>query len=201
MQNLLQDPVLRNIIETTQLNEPAYNWKNDVYLSLMQSIVSQQISVKAAESIFKRFLLLFPDTTTEVTPNYPYPELLLSKSQEELRSAGLSFQKIKYLQSVATFSLNNNMAFEYVNTMSDEEITQYLLPIKGVGRWTVEMLLIFVMHRPDVFPVDDLVVRQKIIKAYQLTTTGKELRRELIELAEKWRPNRTLASRYFWAWS
>ena len=200
MQNLLQDPILKNIIESTELGEPAYNWKNDVYLSLMQSIVSQQISVKAAESIFKRFLSLFPDTTTETTLNYPYPELLLSKSQEELRSAGLSFQKIKYLQSVATFSLNNNMAFEYINTMSDEEIMQYLLPIKGVGRWTVEMLLIFVMQRPDVFPVDDLVVRQKIVKAYQLTTTGKELRKQLIDLAEKWRPNRTLASRYFWAW-
>ena len=177
-----------------------YTWKRDVYLSLLESIVSQQISVKAADTIFNRFLLLFPETTTEAVSNYPYPALLLVKTQEELRGAGLSFQKINYLRSVATFCLENNMAYDHLNTLTDKEIMDYLLPIKGVGRWTVEMILIFVLNRPDVFPIDDLVVRQNIVKAYALTETGKELRKRLVEIAEHWRPNRTLASRYFWAW-
>ena len=199
-QHPFKDSVLINIIENTEFPKPMYTWKRDVYLSLLESIVSQQISVKAADTIFNRFLLLFPETTTEAVSNYPYPALLLVKTQEELRGAGLSFQKINYLRSVATFCLENNMAYDHLNTLTDKEIMDYLLPIKGVGRWTVEMILIFVLNRPDVFPIDDLVVRQNIVKAYALTETGKELRKRLVEIAEHWRPNRTLASRYFWAW-
>jgi DNA-3-methyladenine glycosylase II len=76
----------------------------------------------------------------------------------------------------------------------------YLTPIKGVGKWTVEMLLMFVMNRPDVFPVDDLVIRQKMIKAYQVTETGKVLYQKLHQIAESWRPFRTQACRYLWRW-
>ncbi|CCH53350.1 HhH-GPD family protein [Fibrisoma limi BUZ 3] len=194
--HLSQDPVFARIIAETPAPKPFYDWENDIYLALLESIVSQQISTKAADAIFRRLLGLFPD-------NYPHPNALLAKSTDELRSAGLSFQKIKYLQSVAEFALTNRMDRPFFDTMTDEEIVQYLIPIKGVGRWTVEMLLMFVLDRPDVFPVDDLVIRQSMLRAYADQTaglTGKALYRRLHEIAEPWRPHRTLACRYLWRW-
>lgn len=180
------------------------DYADDVYLALLESIVSQQISVKAADAIFARFRALFPN-------NYPQADALLLRTADELRSAGLSFQKIKYLQSVAEFSLiRSDSAHEraaldraHLDTMTDEEIVQYLLPIKGVGRWTVEMMLMFVLDRPDVFPIDDLVIRQRMMLAYPEQTnglTGKALYRVLQGIAEAWRPYRTTASRYLWRW-
>jgi DNA-3-methyladenine glycosylase II len=182
------------------------DYADDVYLALLESIVSQQISVKAADAIFARFRALFPD-------NYPQADALLLKTTDELRSAGLSFQKIKYLQSVAAFSLIQSDAAPahgrasldraHLDTLTDEEVVQYLLPIKGVGRWTVEMLLMFVLDRPDVLPIDDLVIRQRMILAYPEQTnglTGKALYRVLQDIAEPWRPYRTTASRYLWRW-
>ncbi len=175
--------------------------RDRVYLALLESIVSQQISVKAADAIFSRFRALFPD-------NYPQADALLLKTTDELRSAGLSFQKIKYLQSVAQFSLEKSGATPaldraYLDPMTDEEIVQYLVPIKGVGRWTVEMLLMFVLDRPDVFPIDDLVIRQRMMRAYPTQTeglTGRALYNVLHQIAEPWRPYRTTASRYLWRW-
>lgn len=196
--HLSKDVVLKQIIESTPAPKIAFEYdddpaKNRIYLALLESIVSQQISVKAADSIFARFLALFPD-------GYPHPEQLVAKSPEELRSAGLSGQKSVYMQSVAAFALQNPMTSDHFSAMTDEEIVQYLLPIKGVGRWTVEMLLMFVLDRPDVFPIDDLVIRQKMVKAYGLTETGRALYKRLHEIAEPWRPHRTLASRYLWRW-
>lgn len=198
LRHLSQDLVLKQIIESTPAPKIAFDYaenpgQNRVYLALLESIVSQQISTKAADSIFARFLALFPD-------GYPHPDLLIAKPPEELRSAGLSGQKSLYMQSVAEFARQHPMDNVYFSTMTDEEIVQYLLPIKGVGRWTVEMLLMFVLDRPDVFPIDDLVIRQKMIRAYGLTETGRALYRRLHEIAEPWRPHRTLASRYLWRW-
>ena len=118
------------------------DYEDDVYLALLESIVSQQISVKAADAIFARLCGLFPD-------DYPKPDALLARSFDELRGAGLSGQKVKYVQSVADFSLTNRLDRPFFDPMTDEEIVQYLLPIKGVGRWTVEMLLMFVLDRPE----------------------------------------------------
>jgi DNA-3-methyladenine glycosylase II len=198
--HLSQDPVLSKIMaETPAIRMPDPTTPapaNELYLSLLESIVSQQISVKAADAIFARFLALFPD-------NDPQAKLLLLKTTEELRSAGLSFQKIKYLQSVAEFSLENPMDRAHLSAMTDEEIVQYLIPIKGVGRWTVEMLLMFTLDRPDILPIDDLIIRQKMIRAYPEETsglTGKSLYKALLDIAEPWRPYRTTASRYLWRW-
>jgi DNA-3-methyladenine glycosylase II len=196
--HLSQDPILAQIIQQTPMPKPAYDWADDLYLALLESIVSQQISVKAADAIFRRFRLLFSETAE--AEGYPDPARLLLKTTEELRSAGLSFQKISYLQSVATFAQANRMDRPFFDSMTDEEIVKYLIPIKGVGRWTVEMLLMFVLDRPDVFPVDDLVIRQKMVRAYDLTETGRPLYRRLHEIAETWRPYRTLSCRYLWRW-
>lgn len=193
---LSQDPTLARIIAQTPAPKPAYDWADDVYLALLESIVSQQISVKAADAIFRRFRELFSD-------QYPHAEALLLKTTEELRSAGLSFQKINYLQCVAVFTQSNRLDRAYLDTLTDEQIIHYLTPIKGVGRWTVEMLLMFVLDRPDVFPIDDLVIRQRMLRAYPEQTqglTGRSLIKQLHEIADTWRPHRTIACRYLWRW-
>ncbi len=195
--HLAQDPILAQIMAETPTPKPDYTWDdNQIYLALLESIVSQQISVKAATAIFNRLCGLFPN-------NSPTPNALLALSFDDLRGAGLSAGKVKYLQSVADFTLTNRMDRPYFDTLTDEEVVQYLLPIKGVGRWTVEMLLMFVLDRPDVFPIDDLVIRQKMMRAYTTQTdglTGKVLYKKLHELAEPWRPYRTTACRYLWRW-
>ncbi|MCX6216460.1 DNA-3-methyladenine glycosylase 2 family protein [Spirosoma sp.] len=194
--HLAQDPVMARIIADTPAPKLFNDYADDVYLALLESIVSQQISVKAADAIFSRFRALFPD-------KYPQANALLLKTTDELRSAGLSFQKIKYLQSVAEFSLEKPIDRVHLDALTDEEIVQYLLPIKGVGRWTVEMLLMFVLDRPDIFPIDDLVIRQRMLRAYPEQTnglTGKALYKVLLSIAEPWRPYRTTASRYLWRW-
>ena len=205
--HLQTDPVLAQIMAETPIIKPATSLTDAdlgipeadrLCLVLMRSIVSQQISVKAADAIFRRFRMLFSETAH--AEGYPTPTQLLLKTTDELRAAGLSFQKITYLQSVATFALTNPLTTTHVAQMTDEEVVQYLLPIKGVGRWTVEMLLMFALERPDVFPVDDLVIRQKMVRAYELTETGKPLYRRLQEIATTWQPHRTLACRYLWRW-
>ena len=194
--HLSLDPTMARLIAEPPNPKVFNDYADDVYLALLESIVSQQISVKAADAIFARFRALFPD-------NYPQADWLLQKTTEELRSAGLSAQKIKYLQSVAEFSLVHSLSRTHLDTMTDEEIVQYLVPIKGVGRWTVEMLLMFVLDRPDVFPIDDLVIRQRMLLAYPEQTqglTGRALYKVLHEIADSWRPYRTTASRYLWRW-
>lgn len=194
--HLAVDPVMARIIDETPAPKIFNEYADDLYLALLESIVSQQISVKAANAIFGRFRALFPG-------NYPDANALLLKTNEELRSAGLSFQKISYLQSVADFSIEKSLTRAYVDAMTDEEIVQYLLPIKGVGRWTVEMLLMFVLDRPDILPIDDLIIRQRMVRAYPEQTnglTGKTLYNVLLSIAEPWRPYRTTASRYLWRW-
>ncbi|GAB4052895.1 3-methyladenine DNA glycosylase AlkA [Spirosoma litoris] len=199
--HLQKDVIMARLIAETPFpkifNDYADTQASDrVYLALLESIVAQQISTKAADAIFARFRALFPD-------NFPEANALLAKTTDELRSAGLSFQKIKYVQSVAEFAVKNSLDRIYLDAMTDEEIVQYLLPIKGVGRWTVEMMLMFVLDRPDIFPIDDLIIRQRMIQAYPEQTknlTGKALYKALHQIADAWRPHRTTASRYLWRW-
>lgn len=186
-----QDEVLQAI--TKQIDLPALTQNQDVYVALLESIVSQQLSVKAADTIFKRFLGIFVD-------NYPTPNILVDLDEATLRNVGLSRQKASYLKAVAAFQIAHGIDFQVLNVKTDEEIIAYLTAIKGVGKWTVEMLLIFVLQRPDVFAVDDLGIQQGIKKLYNLSAVGKELKKQMLELAENWRPNRSLACRYLWRW-
>jgi len=204
--HLATDPVMAQLIAETPapkiFNDYADNRatgtpeRDRVYIALLESIVSQQISVKAADAIFGRLCGLFPNSI-------PTPDGLLALPFDDLRGVGLSGQKVKYVQSVADFALANRLDRPFFDAFTDEEIVQYLLPIKGVGRWTVEMLLMFVLDRPDVFPIDDLVIRQRIIRAYPEQTdglTGRALYTVLHNIAEAWRPYRTTACRYLWRW-
>ena len=189
--HLEKDQMFRKIIQGTTI-EP-FSPSGKVYYDLLNSIVSQQLSVKAAETIFQRFCALFPN-------QYPSPEAILGINPEQLRSAGLSNQKAGYMKNVAAFALENNLETRPWSRYSDKENLDFLIQIKGIGRWSAEMILMFTLGQPDVFPVDDLGIQQSISRLYALSESGKALRLRMIELAENWRPYRTVACRYLWAW-
>lgn len=191
---LAQDAKLAPLLTMIELPE----WpeqQTDVYATLLDSITSQQLSVKAAATIHQRFLDLFED-------HYPDPNILIDLSPETLRQVGLSGQKSQYLRNTAAFFLENNLMQYNWRQHTEEEIVHLLTQIKGVGRWTVEMILMFSLHFPDVFPIDDLGIQQAIIKLYEINPDlkGKPLRKIMTEIAEPWRPYRSYASRYLWKW-
>lgn len=183
-----QDPRLARI-----LIGPAFRVQRDgdLFLDLIQSIMSQQLSGKAASTIHGRFCQLFPRET-------PTPQLLHKFTAEELRAVGVSRQKAGYLHNLAGFFLEHELSLATVEKLSDDDIIALLTQIKGVGRWTVEMILMFSLRRQDVFPVDDLGIQLAMKELYGLRSTGPRLRQRMVALAEKWRPHRTLACRYLW---
>jgi DNA-3-methyladenine glycosylase II len=164
----------------------------DIYLSLMHSIVSQQLSTKVADIIWHRFLDLFPNRE-------PNANTVLSRDFATLRGIGLSGSKTNYIQNVAQFALENDMSWDMLIKMSDEEIIAYLTSIKGVGKWTVQMILMFPMDRPNVFPVDDLGIQTKMKHWYGIESEKKALSLDMEKIAEMWSPYRTLACKYLWA--
>lgn len=191
--DLKKDPKLKQLIESSPELLTLENPDKDIYLALVRSITGQQLSTKAAAIIYKRFLELFPD-------NMPTPLLVAKATTDTLKTAGLSKQKATYVQNVANFALDAGLDFEKLDQKTDEEIVKYLTQIKGVGRWTVEMLLMFAFQRPDVFSVDDLGIQQAIKKLYDLEEEGKDLKAKMKEIAENWKPYRTIACRYLWKW-
>jgi DNA-3-methyladenine glycosylase II len=165
--------------------------RRDVYLYLCFSIVSQQLSTKVASIIRKRFLGLYTGK--------PSPEQILATPFETLRSIGLSAAKANYVQNVARYAIENGMEPRVLAKMNDEEIIEYLTRIKGVGRWTVEMLLMFTLGRQDVFAVDDLGIQQAMIRIYKLDKSDKKkLREEMIRISASWSPYRTYACLHLW---
>lgn len=186
---LANDPVMAAIIRQGQPLKPSKS--EDLYHKLLSSIVSQQLSTKVAAVIFRRFTALFPN-------DYPHPQLVLEAPDEVLRGAGLSFQKIGYVRNVAAFAAEGNMAHATIDAMESEDLIRHLTQIKGVGRWTVEMLLMFALERPDVFPVDDLGIQNAMKRHYGLEEAGKALKLRMQDIAENWRPYRTIASKYLW---
>ncbi len=183
------DPVMTQLVAT--LPAPAISIREDLYLALIQAIVSQQLSTRVADVIFARFLGLFPD-------GYPHAAQVSAFETEKLRSVGLSGQKAGYIRNIAGFHDATPISVAVFAGHTDEEIIAHLTQIKGVGRWTVQMLLMFPMNRPDVFPIDDLGIRQSMIGLYGVTETGKDLHQRLHAIAERWQPNRTLACKYLW---
>lgn len=186
---LLKDPVLKPLIEKAgKLPVPE---KSDIYLSLLRAIVSQQLSTKAANTIWSRFLSLFPD-------DYPYPIALLSLSEDRLRVAGLSYNKAGYLKNIANYFNLNETELDVITNKSDTDLIELLTSIKGVGRWTAQMVLIFSLNREDVFPDADLGIRNAMVSLYGLTEKGKELSNMMILISDKWKPYRSIACRYLW---
>lgn len=183
------DLIMTRLVET--LPAPAVSVREDLYLALIEAIVSQQLSTRVADVIFARFRNLFND-------GYPHADQVSGLTTEQLRSVGLSSQKAGYIRNIAGFHRATPIvAANFVNH-TDEAVIAHLTQIKGVGRWTVQMLLMFPMNRPDVFPVDDLAIRQSMIRLYGVTETGGELYKRLHAIADNWQPNRTLACKYLW---
>lgn len=188
-----RDKKLVSIIDQVEISD--VQPVEDVYMVMIDSIISQQLSVKAAGTICNRFLALFPE---HFSNPYPVAENVLALDDKVLRSVGLSGQKAGYIKNLAAFSQANPIDRKHLDAKSDPEVIEYLTQIKGVGRWTVEMLLMFSLARTDVFPVDDLGIRQGMTKLYKLKVEKRALRDKMTLLAEKWRPHRTLACRYIW---
>jgi DNA-3-methyladenine glycosylase II len=173
-----------------KLGDPRGGRPTDHYGALVRAIVGQQLSTKAARSIYLRLTERFDGRT-------PTPEQVLADEPEELRAAaGLSRAKVGYLRSLAEHVLSGELELERLDDLDDDTAIAELVAVKGLGMWTAHMFLMFHLQRPDVLPVGDLGIRRAIERAYGLDALpdGPEIER----IAEPWRPHRTLACRYLW---
>jgi DNA-3-methyladenine glycosylase II len=161
----------------------------DAYGALLRAIVSQQLSVKAAQTIYLRVLDIFGGTT-------PSPEQLLEASEADLRGAGLSGRKVEYIRDLAAHVISGELELDRLDQLSDEEAIEEIVAVRGLGLWTAEMFLIFHLERPDVLSGGDLVIRKAIQAEYGLEEIPTPQR--VLEIGEPWRPHRSLASLYLW---
>ncbi len=190
-EHLSKDPNLKNLIKEHGHFE--LKKKKNLFLYLCYSIMSQQLSTKVASVIKKRFIDLYgKEPTAQQVVDTPF---------EKLRGIGLSNAKVSYVQNVARFEIEKGMDHKKLSKMSNEEVIEYLTQIKGVGRWTTEMLLMFALCREDVFAPDDLGLQQAVIGLYDLKHRKKKIMRaKIIQIAEQWSPYRTYAAMYLWKW-
>lgn len=166
----------------------------NICLRLCASIMSQQLSTKVAQVIYRRFLELYEG-------NEPTPQQIIDTSFEKLRAIGLSNAKTQYILNVAQFAIDHRLDDKKLKEMSDIEIIELLTQIKGVGKWTVEMLLMFTLGREDLFSVDDYGLQTAMKKLYKLDDSNKkEFRQKLLKISEKWSPYRTYACLHLWHW-
>ena len=187
------DPVLAGLIAAggpLPLEPDGRGRPAELYGALVRSIAGQQLSVKAAASIFRRLLERFGGHT-------PAPEEILADDPEELRAAcGFSRAKVAYLRSLAGHVVDGDLHLDRLAELPDEEVIAELTAVKGIGEWTAQMFLMFTLHRPDVLPVGDLGVRNAAMRLYALDAPPTPA--ELTRMAEPWRPHRTRACLYLW---
>lgn len=165
--------------------------REQVHLHLCNSIISQQLSTKVADVIRKRFLKLYSGK--------PSPQKILDTPYDVLRAIGLSGAKVSYIQNVARFTLEYGMDHKMLGKMNNEELIEHFTRIKGVGRWTAEMLLMFTLGREDVFAVDDLGIQNAMIRVYKLDKMDKKkLKEDMLRISAKWSPYRTFACLHLW---
>jgi len=180
-------------LETTQ----------SIFDALLEAIVYQQLNGKVAATILGRVKALFPENTTRMrtrrglVANFPTPEQILNASEDHLRSAGLSRNKMLAIRDLAAKTADGTVpTVQRAHRMSDDELVERLTEVRGIGRWTVEMLLMFRLGRPDVLPVDDYGVRKGFAKMKKLADLPKP--KELAAYGEKWKPFRSVAAWYLW---
>lgn len=181
------DPILRAAIDAVGPIEVAE--EPDLWWGLVDSILSQQVSVRAAWAIIGRLAALGAG-------GRPTPAEIAAMDDETLRGAGLSRAKVKYVKELAARWMDGSLPHERIPSMTDDEVVAELTKLKGVGAWTAEMILVFSLGRPDVLPVDDLGIRAAVQRLYDLP--ARPGRDELLHIAEPWRPYRSLAARYLW---
>ena len=191
LQHLQKDKKLSAILQEPL---PQLQMRRNIPIRLMASIMGQQLSTKVAKVIYKRFLEIFGGEE-------PNPHQVLDISFETLRGIGLSNAKVQYVLNVAQFCIDNDINDTKLLQLTNDEIITLLTQIKGVGKWTVEMLLMFSLGREDVFAVDDLGIQQAMIKVYKLPTDDKKLLKEkMLKLSNRWKPYRTYACLHLWQW-
>ena len=166
----------------------------NICLRLCASIMSQQLSTKVAKVIYHRFLELYGEEE-------PTPQQIVATPFDKLRAIGLSNAKTQYVLNVAQFAIDHKLTDTRLKKMSDEEIIELLTQIKGVGKWTVEMLLMFTLGREDVFSVDDYGIQMAMKRLYRIDDSNKrEMKEKMIKLSAKWSPYRTYACLHLWHW-
>lgn len=189
--HLSKDVKLKKLIEDHGIFK--LNKQKDLCLYLCYSIMSQQLSTKVARVIRQRFLELYGGE--------PTAQQIVDTPFAKLRAIGLSNAKVNYVQNVARFELEKGMDHKMISKMTNEEVIEYLTEIKGVGRWTVEMLLMFALGREDLFAIDDLGLRQAVINLYELRHRKKKIMHaRILKISEQWSPYRTYACMYLWRW-
>jgi DNA-3-methyladenine glycosylase II len=189
--HLAKDQQLKKLIEAHGMLQ--LKKQKNLYLYLCYSIMSQQLSTKVADVIRRRFI--------NVYGGEPTARQIVETPFEKLRAIGLSNAKVSYVQNVARFELDKGMSHQKLSRMTNEEVIEYLTQIKGVGRWTTEMLLMFALCREDVFALDDLGLQQAVIKLYDLKHRKKKIMlNRILKISEQWSPYRTYASMYLWRW-
>lgn len=180
------DPVMYELalrIEMRNLDHP-----QDYFASLTRKIVGQQLSVKAAQTIYGRFIKLFPDEIVTA-------QNLAKIKDEKIREAGISWPKVRYLKGMAQDILDEKVVLEGLDKLTDEQIIELLTKLKGFGQWSAEMFLMFDLGRPDVFSAGDLGILRAIERHYKLKNPSKE---KMIKMAQEWSPYRTYACRILW---
>jgi DNA-3-methyladenine glycosylase II len=190
--HLAKDKKFKKILD---LQEPFVLAKRkNVHLHLCNSIMSQQLSTKVADVFQKRFIDLYKTKS-------PTAAEIAATPFETLRGIGLSNAKANYVLNVCNFFIEEKITDAMLHKMSNEELIKYLTQIKGIGQWTVEMVLMFTLGREDVFALDDLGIQQAICKLYKVDATDKKAMKEkMLIISKKWSPYRTYACRYLWGW-
>lgn len=183
---LRKDPLLTDIIDI--VGDYTLRKKNHYFSVLVESIISQQLATGAAGAIFKRFKDLYP--------KFPTASEILSTRKSKLRLVGLSGMKIEYLKDLARHIEQGRLDMKSLGKMSDEDVIASLTQVKGIGRWTAEMFLIFSLGRQDVFPADDLGLRKGVQRVFSLSDIPKP--KEVEKIGQRWKPYRTIVTWYLW---
>lgn len=190
------DPVMAAVIErvgeidlATRLKRRSEERPADAYGALLRAIVGQQLSTKAARTIYLRVLDLFDGGT-------PSPEQLLEVGEEDLRAAGLSGRKVSYIRDLAAHVISGELELDRLDRLEDEQVIEEIVAVRGLGQWSAEMFLLFHLERPDVLSGGDLGIRKAVQIEYGLKKMPTPER--VVEIGEPWRPHRSLASLYLW---
>lgn len=186
--HLQKDPVMKTLIQKHG-PIPDLTPSENLFADLVEAIVNQQLSEKAGATIFKRFKGLFGSS------RFPRPTRILNVPDQRIRDAGLSWSKIRYIKGLSEIIDQKKIDLEQLFDQSDEEVIETLITVKGVGRWTAEMILIFSLNRPDVFSMGDLGLRTAVSKLYRVDRDNLQ---KIEAISLRWKPFRSYASRYLW---
>jgi DNA-3-methyladenine glycosylase II len=189
------DPVLRRIIERVGPYTPKKRVQPNRFRALVEAIIYQQLAFPAARTILGRFVALYA-TRPGKPAKFPTPDQVLATSRRRMRSVGLSRQKIAYIRDIAARVKSGALPLARLGRMKDEDVVACLTAVKGIGRWTAEMFLMFSLGHPDVLPVGDLGVQHAVRIAYRLRGIPNE--KKFNEIGEAWRPHRSIATWYLW---